>query len=42
MLYLVNAAESPEAAGYVAPEMELLGWIGQAGDRAAEPARCAP
>ncbi|HZT56675.1 MAG TPA: GTPase domain-containing protein [Burkholderiaceae bacterium] len=26
MLYLVNAAESPEAAGYVAPEMELLGW----------------
>jgi len=27
MLYLVNAAESPEAAGYVAPEMELLGWI---------------
>ncbi len=29
MLYLVNAAESPEAAGYVAPEMELLGWIGK-------------
>ena len=27
MLYLVNAAESPEAAGYVHPEMELLGWI---------------
>jgi len=27
MLYLVNASESPEAAGYVAPEMELLGWI---------------
>jgi GTPase SAR1 family protein len=27
MLYLVNAAESPEAAGYVQPEMELLGWI---------------
>jgi hypothetical protein len=27
MLYLVNAAESPEAAGYVAPEMEMLGWI---------------
>ncbi|MBC8056466.1 MAG: GTPase domain-containing protein, partial [Rhizobiales bacterium] len=26
MLYLVNASESPEAAGYVAPEMELLGW----------------
>ncbi|HWH83008.1 MAG TPA: GTPase domain-containing protein, partial [Burkholderiaceae bacterium] len=29
MLYLVNAAESPAAAGYVAPEMELLGWIGK-------------
>lgn len=29
MLYLVNAAESPEAAGYVAPEMELLRWIGK-------------
>jgi hypothetical protein len=27
MLYLVNAAEAPEAAGYVQPEMELLGWI---------------
>src|ERR1700712_611964 len=31
MLYLVNAAESPEAAGYVQPEMELLGWIGKPG-----------
>ncbi len=29
MLYLVNAAEQPEAAGYVQPEMELLGWIGK-------------
>ena len=29
MLYLVNAAEPPEAAGYVQPEMELLGWIGK-------------
>ncbi len=29
MLYLVNASESPEAAGYVEPEMELLGWIGK-------------
>jgi hypothetical protein len=29
MLYLVNAAESPESAGYVQPEMELLGWIGK-------------
>ena len=27
MLYLVNASEAPEAAGYVQPEMELLGWI---------------
>jgi len=29
MLYLVNAAESPEAAAYVAPEMELLAWVGK-------------
>ena len=29
MLYLVNAAEAPEAAGYVAPEMELLAWVGK-------------
>ncbi len=29
MLYLVNAAEEPAAAGYVAPEMELLGWTGK-------------
>ncbi len=29
MLYLVNASEAPEAAGYVQPEMELLGWIGK-------------
>ena len=29
MLYLVNAAESPEAAGYIAPEMELLAWVGK-------------
>ena len=29
MLYLVNAAESPEAAGYVRPEMEILGWVGK-------------
>ena len=29
MLYLVNAAESPESAGYVEPEMELLGWLGK-------------
>jgi hypothetical protein len=29
VLYLVNAAESPEAAGYVDAEMELLGWIGK-------------
>ena len=27
MLYLVNASEAPESAGYVAPEMEQLGWI---------------
>jgi hypothetical protein len=29
VLYLVNAAEAPEAAGYVGPEMELLAWIGK-------------
>ncbi|MFP5399827.1 MAG: DUF3482 domain-containing protein [Gammaproteobacteria bacterium] len=29
VLYLVNAAEAPEAAGYVAPEMQLLEWIGK-------------
>ncbi|MFO1218140.1 MAG: DUF3482 domain-containing protein [Burkholderiaceae bacterium] len=29
VLYLVNAAESPQAAGYVASEMELLAWTGR-------------
>ena len=29
VLYLVNAAEEPEEAGYVVPELELLGWIGR-------------
>jgi hypothetical protein len=29
MLYLVNASEAPEAAGYVKPEMEILGWVGK-------------
>jgi hypothetical protein len=29
VLYLVNAAEDPASAGYVAPEMEILGWIGK-------------
>jgi 50S ribosome-binding GTPase/Domain of unknown function (DUF3482) len=29
VLYLVNAAESPAAAGYVAPEMDLLDWVGK-------------
>ena len=29
MLYLVNASEQPEAAGYVKPEMELLAWVGK-------------
>jgi hypothetical protein len=29
VLYLVNASEDPESAGYVAPELELLGWIGR-------------
>ncbi|MBL8330267.1 MAG: GTPase domain-containing protein [Rubrivivax sp.] len=29
VLYLVNAAESPEAAAYVRPEMQLLQWMGR-------------
>lgn len=29
VLYLVNAAESPAAAGYVGPEMDLLAWVGK-------------
>ncbi len=29
VLYLVNASEDPAAAGYVAAEMEILGWIGK-------------
>ena len=29
VLYLVNAAEAPENAGYVAPEMRILAWIGK-------------
>lgn len=27
VLYLVNAAEPPEAAHYIGPEMEILGWV---------------
>jgi hypothetical protein len=29
LLYLVNAAESPAAAGYVEAEMQLLEWVGK-------------
>ena len=29
VLYLVNAADQPEAAPYVAMEMEVLAWIGK-------------
>ncbi|MEM8960436.1 MAG: DUF3482 domain-containing protein [Acidobacteriota bacterium] len=29
VLYLVNATELPEEAGYVDPELELLGWLGR-------------
>lgn len=29
VLYLVNAAESPATAGYVAAEMQLLAWVGK-------------
>lgn len=29
VLYLVNASEDPEQAGYLAPELELLAWVGR-------------
>ena len=29
VLYLVNASEDPAGAGYVTPELEILGWMGQ-------------
>lgn len=29
VLYLLNASEDPEMAGYVEPEMRILGWIGR-------------
>ncbi|MEZ5303415.1 MAG: GTPase [Verrucomicrobiales bacterium] len=29
VLYLINAAEDPAAAGYVGMEMQILGWIGK-------------
>jgi hypothetical protein len=29
VLYLVNGAEDPRAAGYVAPEMRVLEWVGK-------------
>jgi len=29
VLYLVNASEAPEDAGYLAPEMDVLDWIGK-------------
>jgi hypothetical protein len=29
VLYLVNAAEPPAATGYVAPEMDILDWLGK-------------
>jgi hypothetical protein len=29
VLYLVNASEDPEQAGYLAPELDLLEWIGR-------------
>lgn len=29
VLYLVNAAEPPEVAAYIPPEMEVLGWVGK-------------
>jgi hypothetical protein len=29
VLYLVNASEAPADAGYLAPELEVLAWIGR-------------
>jgi len=29
VLYLANAAEDPEEAAYIAPEMEILNWLGK-------------
>ncbi|SKB06479.1 50S ribosome-binding GTPase [Prosthecobacter debontii] len=29
VLYLVNATEPPEVAAYIAPEMEILSWVGK-------------
>ena len=29
VLYLVNSAESPDDAGYLAAEMKILGWLGK-------------
>jgi hypothetical protein len=29
VLYLVNAAEDPAGAGYLSPEMQILGWAGK-------------
>lgn len=29
VLYLVNAAESPDGASYISQEMEILGWVGK-------------
>jgi len=29
VLYLVNAGEPPEVAGYIPAEMEILGWVGK-------------
>jgi hypothetical protein len=29
VLYLVNASESPNDAGYIAPELQILEWIGK-------------
>src|SRR6476646_11257923 len=29
VLYLVNASESPSDAGYIAPELQILEWIGK-------------
>ena len=41
VLYLVNASEAPADAGYLTPELDVLGWIGRPVFVIAEPDRTA-
>src|SRR5262245_42407828 len=29
VLYVINAGEQPQSAGYVEPEMQIMGWLGK-------------